>query len=245
MMDANVSIIIPALNEAAALPATLRAIGDLNPAPHEIILVDGGSSDDTILMARPAGLTIIESPKGRAKQMNAGAAAATGDMVCFLHADTLLPPDAVGVMRQTLADRRTAAAGFISVMTGDKPRLFTTAHNFIKTWYAPFLFRPLSALHGCRLLFGDQAIFCRADDFRAIGGFDPDQTIMEEADFVLRMTRAGRGRIRQIWRTVHSSDRRVAEWGGLKANLVYIYIGALWGFGAAPKRLSRLYEDVR
>ncbi|MEL7481575.1 MAG: glycosyltransferase, partial [Pseudomonadota bacterium] len=107
------------------------------------------------------------------------------------------------------------------------------------------LFRPFSFIKGCRLLFGDQTLICRRSDFEAVGGFDPRQTIMEEADLCLRMVRGGRGRVRQVNRKVWSSDRRVASWGGLRANLTYFYLGALWGIGTEPDRLARLYADIR
>ncbi|MEO0981930.1 MAG: TIGR04283 family arsenosugar biosynthesis glycosyltransferase [Pseudomonadota bacterium] len=247
MAAPRLSIIIPALNEEAALPATLARLAALDPAPHEILLVDGGSTDRTTALAREAGLTVLNhAPPGRAGQMNAGAASATGDHLAFLHADTLPPIDLAATIARTLANPRTACAGFVSVMRGPRQtRWLTTTHNFIKTWYAPLLFRPISFARGARLLFGDQLIFCRAGDFRAIGGFDPNQSIMEEADFILRMVRAGRGRVRQTPRLVHSSDRRVAKWGGLRANLRYIEVGVKWGLGADSSRLAARYEDVR
>lgn len=240
------SIIIPAFNEEDALPATLESLARLSPRPHEIILVDGSSTDATPAIARAAGLTVIDAqPTGRAGQMNKGASHATGDQLCFLHADTHLPTDFVSLAASTLADKSTALAGFASIMRGEKLRPLTTAHNYIKTWYAPLLFRPLSFLRGCRLLFGDQAMICRRADFESIGGFDPAQTVMEEADLCLRIVRGGRGRVRQVNRKVWSSDRRVANWGPLKANLTFIYVGAMWGFGAKPERLARYYENIR
>ena len=242
-----VSIIIPTLNEAVALPATLEILNQLDPRPVEILVVDAGSEDTTVEIARNRGAIVIENaPRGRAAQMNAGAARATGDQLCFLHADTEIPLDFVRVADEVLADPRTALAGFISVMRGSGGvRRVTSAHNFLKTWYAPLLFRPISFLQGCRLLFGDQVIICRRADFDAIGGWSPDQTIMEEADLCLRMVRAGRGRVRQVPRKVWSSDRRIAEWGFWRANLTFLYVGLMWGFGAAPDRLARHYEDVR
>lgn len=88
-------------------------------------------------------------------------------------------------------------------------------------------------------------MICRRADFEAVGGWDEDQTIMEEADLCLRMVRGGRGRIRQVPRKVWSSDRRVAEWGFWRANWTYIRVGAMWGFGAKAETLARHYEDVR
>jgi len=242
-----VSIIIPTLNEAAALPATLKVIDQLAPGPQEIIIVDAGSEDDTVKLAKQSGVTVIENaPRGRAAQMNLGAARATGNRLCFLHADTEVPHDFIALTEDVLSNQQTALAGFISVMRGKNGvRRATTAHNFVKTWYAPMLFRPISFLRGCRLLFGDQVIICRRADFEAIGGWSTEQTIMEEADLCLRMVRAGRGRVRQIPRKVWSSDRRVAEWGFWRANLTFLYVGLMWGFGARPEQLARHYEDIR
>ena len=242
----SLSIIIPALNEAEALPATLASVRALVPPPDEVILVDGGSHDGTTRIAERHGLRLLQTQvRNRAAQMNAGAQAATGELLCFLHADTKLPEDFVSLAARTLANRKTALVGFVSIMRGEKLRPLTTAHNYIKTWYAPLLFRPISFFKGCRLLFGDQVMICRRADFESIGGFDPDQSIMEEADLCLRMVRTGRGRVRQVHRKVWSSDRRVAKWGPLKANLTYLYVGLMWGFGAKPDRLLKHYEDVR
>ena len=243
---ARLSIIIPALNEAAALPATLASLAKLQPQPFEVLLADGGSTDETIAIAEAAGIQILQSSvQGRSSQMNAGAAATSGDLLCFLHADTVLPPDFVSLAVEVLADRRTALAGFVSIMRGNKLRRLTTTHNFLKTWYAPLLFRPVSFFKGGRLLFGDQVMICRRADFEHVGGFDPNQIIMEEADLCLRMVRGGRGRVRQVNRKVWSSDRRVAEWGPLKANLTYLRIGMLWGLGVPAERLVEHYENVR
>lgn len=243
----TVSIIIPTLNEAAALPQTLKQLRQLNPQPVEIIVVDASSNDSTADIARRDGATVIESaPRGRAAQMNLGASQAKGEYLCFLHADTDVPVDFVSLAAQVLSDRRVALAGFVSIMRGPKGvRRLTTAHNFIKTWYAPLLFRPISFFRGCRLLFGDQVMICRREDFHAIGGWSINQTIMEEADLCLRMVRGGRGRVRQVPRKVWSSDRRVAQWGFWRANLTFLYVGLMWGFGAPPDQLARHYEDVR
>ncbi|MEL7111650.1 MAG: TIGR04283 family arsenosugar biosynthesis glycosyltransferase [Pseudomonadota bacterium] len=242
-----VSIIIPTLNEEAALPRTLANAAALSPAPLEIIVADAGSEDQTVDLATRFGARVLESlPRGRAAQMNAGARAAGGDILCFLHADTVVPTDFIGCCEDVLSDPKTALAGFISVMRGEQgPRRVTTAHNFIKTWYAPLFFRPFSYARGARLLFGDQVMICRRSDFEAIGGWDPDQAIMEEADLCLRMVRSGRGRVRQVPRKVWSSDRRIAEWGFWRSNLTFIYVGLMWGFGAEPTRLAEHYEDVR
>ncbi len=241
------SIIIPTLNEEAALPQTLANVAKLSPAPSDIIIADAGSTDETVVLAEASGARVLKNlSRGRAGQMNAGADAATGDLLCFLHADTIVPADFVSCAETVLNDPKTALAGFISVMRGEQGvRRVTTAHNFIKTWYAPLFFRPFSYARGARLLFGDQVMICRRADFDAIGGWDPNQAIMEEADLCLRMVRGGRGRVRQVPRKVWSSDRRVAEWGFWRANLTYLYVGLMWGFGAESKALAEQYEDVR
>lgn len=246
----SVSIIIPTWNEDACLGRTLSVLQSLNPPPQEIVLVDGGSDDRTLAIARSWAnrlpMMLIHAPApGRSVQMNLGAGAARGDLLCFLHADTLVPDDLVSVVQQTLADPTVACGGFISLMTGPQTtRWGISLHNALKTYYAPLLFRPrLFFTRGLRLLFGDQVMFCRRADYIACGGFDPALPIMEEADLCLKLCR--RGRIRQINRTVQSSDRRVAAWGTLKANAIFLTVGVLWGLGVPATTLKRFYEEVR
>ncbi|MBD2234841.1 TIGR04283 family arsenosugar biosynthesis glycosyltransferase [Phormidium tenue] len=244
-----VSIIIPTWNEAACLDRTLSGLQGLSPPPREILLVDGGSRDRTLAIALAwvdrLPLTVLQAPApGRSVQMNWGATAAKGDVLCFLHADTLIPDDLVQVVESTLANPRVAGGGFISLMAGpQKIRWGISLHNALKTYYAPLLFRPHLFIRGLRLLFGDQVMFCRRADFMACGGFDPALPIMEEADLCLKLCR--RGRLRQLSRVVQSSDRRVAAWGTLKANAIYLMIGVLWGIGVPATTLKRFYEEVR
>ncbi|WP_144080449.1 TIGR04283 family arsenosugar biosynthesis glycosyltransferase [Gloeobacter kilaueensis] len=241
----GVSIIIPVLNEARCLERTLRVLQWLEPPAYEVLVVDGGSSDGTPALARQAGVEVITGcGRGRSIQMNAGAEAASGEILCFLHADTWVPDDLVAVIEATLKDRRVACAGFISLMVGaESTRWGISLHNYLKTYYAPLLFRPLLFWRGLRLLFGDQVIFCRRADFWAAGGFDPQIAILEEADLCLKLVRFGR--IRQINRIVQSSDRRVARWGSIKATAIYMAIGFLWGIGVSPAYLQTFYRDIR
>ncbi|MEI2579591.1 TIGR04283 family arsenosugar biosynthesis glycosyltransferase [Scytonema sp. PRP1] len=241
----SVSIIIPTLNEAQCLGRTLRHLSILVPPAREVLVIDGGSSDETVAIAQKARVSVIAAKKcGRAAQMNQGAEVATGEILCFLHADTLVPDDLVAIIEQTLVDKTVAAGGFISLMTGDQiTRWGVSLHNFVKSYYAPLLFRPHLFFKGLRLLFGDQVIFARRADFWKSGGFDSNLPIMEEADLCLKLVQ--QGRIHLVNRIVLSSDRRVAHWGFLKATAIYLYIGFLWGLGVSPQYLKQFYEDVR
>ncbi len=240
----RVTILIPALNEELALPATIAALMALDPPADEVLLVDGGSSDATVALARAAGLRVMVSPqRGRAVQVNFGVEAAQGPIVCVLHADSALPVDGVALIRATMADAGTALASFTPRIAGPGgTRWVTTAHNLIKTWYAPLILRPHLFLRGVRLLFGDHAMFFRRADFLAVGGCDAQVAIMEEADLCIKLARLGRTRMVPRW--VWTSDRRIAAWGPLRANWIFFKIGILWSFGARA-RLGTLYPDVR
>lgn len=240
----SVSIIIPTLNEVSCLERTLQQLRILNPPAKEILVVDGGSEDETAAIAKKAGVNVLSCQPGRSLQMNYGAKAALGDILCFLHADTCVPDDLVAVIVATLADKSIAGGGFISLMTGfQTTRWGVSLHNYLKTYYAPLIFRPHLFFKGLRLLFGDQVMFCRRADFWDCGGFNNALPILEEADLCLKLVR--RGRICQVNRIVTSSDRRVAHWGTLKATAIYLYIGLLWGLGVSPTYLKKFYEDIR
>ena len=239
----DVAIVIPMLNEAKALPRLVEVLAALDPAPLEIVAVDGGSSDASVALAEAAGWRVVASARGRGRQINAGVAAAGAPHICVLHADTIPPGDLCAVIGQVLADRKVALAGFTPLIRGEAGlRWATTFHNWIKTWYAPLIFRPHLFVRGARLLFGDHVMFFRRADFVAVGGCDERAAIMEDADLCIRLAR--RGRVRLIARTVETSDRRIAQWGPLKANWIYLKVGVLWALGARTD-LERHYPDVR
>ena len=239
----SVTLVIPALDEERALPALVERLARLDPAPAEILLVDGGSTDATTTLAEQAGWRVLRCEKGRARQINSGVSAARGALVCVLHADTLPPPDMVEVIERTMADNRVALASFTPLIRGpEKTRWGTTFHNWIKTWYAPLVTRPHLFMQGVRLLFGDHAMFFRRADFLVLGGCTPGDAVMEEADLCVKLARLGR--VKMVPRRVITSDRRIAAWGPLKANWIYFKVGMLWAFGLRS-RMARHYPDVR
>ena len=239
----SVTLLVPVLDEAKALPDLVEALAKLDPAPIEILLVDGGSRDASVAIAEQAGWRVLECEKGRARQINYGVEQAEGELVCVVHADTLPPSDMVQVIADTLADRRIALASFTPVIRGpEKTRWGTTLHNWAKTWYAPLITRPHLFVRGVRLLFGDHAMFFRRTDFLEVGGCTPGDAVMEEADLCVKFARLGK--VKMVPRRVYTSDRRIAAWGPLKANWIYFKVGMLWAFGLRS-RMGQHYPDVR
>jgi len=241
----KLTIIMPVYNEESGLPDTIAALEKLDPAPDEILLIDGISDDDSIEIAQAAGLTIIPCPKrGRAAQINHGVGLASGDIICILHADSMLPVDAVSVMKEAMSDPKLALAGFTPRIAGPSgTRWGSSIHNWLKTWYTPMLFRPrLFFFHGVRLLYGDHAMFFRRENFMEIGGCDERVAVMEEADLCIKLSKFGKTRILRRW--VWTSDRRIAAWGRWRSNWIYFKVGMMWAFGAR-ERLADHYPDIR
>lgn len=240
----RVTILIPTWNEEAALPATLASLAAMDPQPDEVLLIDGGSEDATVDIAQNAGITALAGPrKGRGAQINYGVSIATGEVVCVLHADSLLPADAVAVIRATMADHGIALASFMPRIAGPGgTRWGSTFHNWVKTWYAPLLTHPLLFARGVRLLFGDHAMFFRRDQYLAVGGCDERVVVMEEADLCIKLARFGRTTMVRRW--VWTSDRRITAWGRWRANWIYFKVGMMWAMGAR-ERLADHYPDIR
>ena len=239
----SVTLLLPVLDEEKALPELVEALARLDPAPEEILLVDGGSSDGTVAYAEAAGWRVLQCEKGRARQINYGVEQARSEFVCVVHADTLPQTDMAEVIESTLVDPRIALASFTPVIRGpEKTRWGTTLHNWAKTWYAPLITRPHLFVRGVRLLFGDHAMFFRRADFLAVGGCTPGDAVMEEADLCVKFARLGK--VKMVPRKVYTSDRRIAAWGPLKANWIYFKVGMLWAFGLRG-RMGQHYPDVR
>ena len=193
--EKTVSVIVPALNEAATIESILTRVASLEPKAHEVIVCVGDSEDDTerIVHTKFPEFLVVRSKRGRSTQMNAGADVAGGDVFFFLHADTFVPSDVVDVVRATLKrDRRIVVGGFVSLIeTSEKTFWGMSLHNVLKTYYAPLLLRPVSFARGLRCLFGDQAMFVDAACFKSVGGFDESLPIMEDADLCVRMHESG------------------------------------------------------
>lgn len=242
-LRSEVALVIPMLNEEKALPAVIANIATLDPQPAEVIAVDGGSTDRSIAIARDAGFHVVEhGRKGRAIQINRGVGQTNAPLVCVLHADTALPTDALAIVEDTLGKPKRALGGFTPLLTGARNRWGTSLHNWAKTYYGPILLRPHLFVRGLRLLFGDHAMFFRRADFMRVGGCDPDMNIMEDVDLCLRLCSIGS--VKLVPRIVRTSDRRIAEWGAVKANWIYMKCGIGWAFGRR-KGLARLYPDIR
>lgn len=251
----RVSIVIPARNESKAIGAVLRRVSlALEPEAAEIIVSVGDSSDDTADIARSHGAIVVSGEKGRGNQMNAGARVATGDYILFLHADTTPPADVVDVIRRQLRDQKTVIGGFVSLIeTPTRTFWGMSYHNVVKTTYCAVVSRPFAYLTGFRILFGDQAMFVRRDDFENVGGFDGSLSIMEDADLCVRMWRRGRGkhkgRVKLLDRVVTTSGRRIEPLGNFRATCIHVLIACSWNFGVKGDALRKIYDwcyrDVR
>ena len=169
----RLSVVVPALNEAAGIVPTLQALAPLRAAGHEVIVVDGGSSDATTALAAPHAGRVLASEPGRARQMNAGAAAANGEVLLFLHADTRLPEGAASAIQHAL--QRGARWGRFDVKIVGRSAWLPLV-GFMMNWR--------SRLSG--IATGDQALFVQAALFRDLGGFAP-LPLMEDIELTRRL----------------------------------------------------------
>jgi len=221
----RLAIVIPTLNEAAGIRAALEALAPLRARGHEVIVVDGGSEDATMALALPLATHVVKAPRGRALQMNAGARAARGDALVFLHADTRLPAHADELVLGAL--ERSSWGRFDVEIEG--------RHRLLKTVAAAMNLR--SRLTG--IATGDQAIFVRRDAFP---GF-PEIALME--DIALSRLMKRRGRPACLRARVCTSGRRWEARGVLRTIFLMWRLRLLYALGVAPQRLAREYVDPR
>lgn len=222
----SLSVIVPMLNEERTISRTLDALAAGAPGA-EIIVVDGGSSDRGCELARPRCASLLSAPRGRARQMNAGAAAAHGDAIAFVHADTLVPltfaRDIAGAL-----DNPAVVGGRFDVRLDDPAPILR-----LIGW----LISARSRLS--RTGTGDQALFVRREVFARLGGYR-EIDLCEDLDLARRLKRAGR--VACLRSCVLTSARRWREGGVLATVLRMWFIRAGFLMGVAPARLARLYN---
>jgi len=224
----NLSIIIPALNEAASIATALAALAPLRQRGAQVVVVDGGSSDSTLDLAAAGADQTLAAERGRARQMNAGARRATGDVLVFLHADTVLPADAdVHIAR---AMERGRWGRFDVAIVGGSRWLVLVA--LLMNWR--------SRMTG--ICTGDQALFMRRDLFEDLGGF-ADLPLMEDVEFSRRARRIARPVA--IAARAQTSGRRWERRGVCRTILLMWSLRWRYFFGADPDALARRYREVR
>jgi rSAM/selenodomain-associated transferase 2 len=228
---ALISVVIPALNEASQIGACLEQFQALL-GDWELIVVDGGSGDATVALAQQLGARVLQSTGGRGPQLNAGAAAATGDILLFLHADARLPLGASGLILRGLKGRGVAGGCF---------RVHHAPDRWLGTWKARLLvFADLRSRY-TRHPYGDQGLFLLKSVFLELGGYPP-VPLMEDLAFSRKL--AGRGRIVTLRPALTLSARRF-ESGLLRAFLCMNSFPFLARLGVGPARLHRWYGQPR
>ncbi|MEP0880263.1 TIGR04283 family arsenosugar biosynthesis glycosyltransferase [Trichocoleus sp. ST-U3] len=226
---ARISIIIPVLNEAAdTIRSTLASVRNVKNV--EVIVVDGGSQNETVALVQCWGVKVLSSTAGRACQMNAGATAATGDILLFLHADTSLPPEFEKLVPLTLAQPGTVAGAF--ELKIDSPIRSLRLVERMVNWRSRFFSLP----------YGDQAIFLKASVFHDIGGF-PDLPIMEDFELIRCLRRLGR--IAIVPTPVLTSARRWHKLGVLKTTLINQIVILGYFLGVPSSHLVKFYRPKK
>ena len=217
---------MPVLDEATRIGAALAALAPLRTAGVELLVVDGGSRDATVALARGAADRVLHADRGRAAQMNAGAQAASAPVLLFLHADTALPTNAPALVGEALARR---AWGRFDVVIDGRARvlhLVAAAMNLRSRWSG--------------IATGDQAMFVRRAAFEAVGGF-PTQPLMEDVELSSRL-RARFGRPACLRARVVTSGRRWDERGPWRTIALMWRLRLLYRLGVSPEQLAAQYR---
>lgn len=224
----KISIIIPTLEEAQGIEKSLSRACGLNP--HEIIVADGGSRDNTLQIARNATPHIVQSAPGRALQMNMGAQTATGDILLFLHADSHLPEESYRRMLDTMQNEETVGGAFsLEIESGSKSLQWISALATLRS-------RKLN------LVYGDQALFVRKTVFEEMGGY-AHLPICEDLEFYHRLRKTGR--VILLEEKAITSARRWQKKGIWFTTLRNGLIATLFLMGFPPKLLSKCYGIIR
>ncbi len=222
------TIIVPTLNEEAHIAATLNALQQLS-ANKEILVVDGGSTDGTIRLARSQGVTVLEAPQGRGPQMHAGALQAAGDVLWFVHADTIPPRGALKEIETALEDE--------SVVGGNFGLLFDGSSRAARQLTAIY---PTLRLLG--LCYGDSGIFVRKRVYQQIGGFRP-LPLFEDLDLLRRLRRTGR--FVHLPCPIVTSSRRFEQRNFALMWIHWTTLQLLYWCGISPNLLARWYRHAR
>ena len=230
--DHRISVIIPTLDEEASLPRTIRSCREAGPC--EVVVVDGGSRDRTVEIARSQADAVVASPRGRAAQMNEGAAAARGDVLLFLHADSRLPAGSATAVLDALRDP-TVVGGAFRLRLTPSPCAGGYARGMLG-----ITGRMIGArARVTRAFTGDQAIFVRAETFRGFGGY-PEIPLMEDVELSRRMRRAGKTSL--LPQRVETSGRRWEAWGPLRTVLFMWRLRIGYLLGMTPARCAQAYR---
>ncbi|MFM7409030.1 MAG: TIGR04283 family arsenosugar biosynthesis glycosyltransferase [Cuspidothrix sp.] len=222
-----ISIIIPTLNEAGNIKAAINSIQSHN---IEIIVVDGGSEDETLLIAKSLGVEVVVSPPGRANQMNTGAMVASGEILLFLHADTRLPSGFDEMIRKTLGKPGIVAGAFS--LSINAPNWGLRLVEFGVRWRS----------HLWQMPYGDQAIFLTKEIFQKVGNF-PQMPIME--DFELMRKLKLWGKIYLLPTPVITSPRRWLKKGILQSTILNQVIVIAYLLGVSPNRIATWYRPKK
>ena len=223
------SIIVPCLNEAEGIAGTVSALAPLRSRGAEVIVVDGGSSDGTVERAAPHADFVISARRGRASQVNAGAARARGEVLLFLHADTRLPESADALIVEGLRRLRRGWGRFDVAISGSHPLLRVVA----------WLMNTRSRLTG--IATGDQAIFATRSLFTAAGGY-PDIALMEDIALCKRLKRFGPPLC--LRHRVTASGRRWEQHGVVRTILLMWRLRLAYWLGADPRNLAVRYDKI-